>query len=137
MIARHHKISLAKKRKFPNNPPPSLTLFELAPVVGVEKSIVVWHMEVLADQPEHLCFCPEGIVTDNKGCDAMLDLHFSLWKVRNIYFIKFLTSFVDKSKRITEKIKFTTRIQTLFKKNIISTSTTTLLLFRRWTHRLL
>ena len=97
MIASDHEVSLTKEGKLPHYPLASLVLLELAPVVRIEEPVVVGHMEVLTDQSEYLCLCPEGVVAYNDGSDAVLDLHFGLSKQRTINFIKFLTSFVDKS----------------------------------------
>jgi len=94
VIAGDDKSSLAEEGELPEPPPP---LLELAPLIGVEEPVVVWHVEVLADQPEHLGLGPEGVVADNNRRDAMLDVHNLCSKSRKINFIFFLIGFVDKS----------------------------------------
>ena len=66
---------MVEEGEVPNCQTTALGLSELAPVIRVEESVVVWHVQVLADQAKHLCLCPEGIVADNEGGEVLLNVH--------------------------------------------------------------
>ena len=42
--------------------------FELLPLVGVEETVIVGQVSVLADESDDLRFDSEGIVANNDGC---------------------------------------------------------------------
>ena len=66
--------------------------FELVPLVGVEETIIVGKMGVLAYESNDLSFDSEGIVTNNDGSGGRWMLHS--YEKRNIFIISdsYLTS---------------------------------------------
>lgn len=62
-----------------DHPVGGLLLLELAPLIGVEKPVLVGETKVLADQPQDLAFGTEGVVT-NAELVVLLDVHFEYKK---------------------------------------------------------
>lgn len=78
VVSRQHEIAMAHEGEVLYDPAPALRLSEAAPVIGVKKPIVVGHLEVLTEQPEHLRLCPEGIVAYDDRSARLLDVHLLL-----------------------------------------------------------
>lgn len=57
----------------------SLFFLELAPLIWVEKPVLVWEAKVLADEAQYLGFGTEGVVT-NEELVVLLYVHFEYKK---------------------------------------------------------
>lgn len=52
-----------------------LIVFELVPLVGVEKQVPVWQFQVFADESQNLGLGSKGIVTNHEFVVVFLNLH--------------------------------------------------------------
>ena len=75
MISGDCEITMWKEWKFFEDPSSPLTFLEFVPAIGIEESVVIRHVKVLADQSKDLGLCPEWIVTDYYGCEVFFDVH--------------------------------------------------------------
>ena len=75
VVAGDNEVSVFNERQVLDDPAAGLPLLEAHPVVGVEEAIIVWQMQVLADQPQHLRLGSKGIVADDDRHRRVLSLH--------------------------------------------------------------
>ena len=81
VVAGDHEVSVFNERQVLDDPAAGLPLLEAHPVVGVEEPIIVWQVQVLAYQPQHLRLGSKRVVADYDRHRRVLSLHLLLTNV--------------------------------------------------------